>query len=73
MENAVLATLMTSGATLEMQSTMYGDIAQGAVELSDLKTAPRAEPWHSFFPKASLRCLGSRLGVFREEQGLSGR
>ena len=27
----------------------------------------------SFFPKASLRCLGSRLGVFREERGLSGR
>ena len=26
-----------------------------------------------FFPKASLRCLGSRLGVFREERGLSGR
>ena len=24
-----------------------------------------------FFPKASLRCLGSRLGVFREERGLS--
>ena len=27
----------------------------------------------SVFPKASLRCLGSRLGVFREERGLSGR
>ena len=36
--------------------------------------APGAAPaYEDFFPKASLRCLGSRLGVFREERGLSGR
>ena len=34
---------------------------------------PKNSLLRCFFPKASLRCLGSRLGVFREERGLSGR